>query len=67
MLGIVRYVTNPFLYSHGKWLLKFKHTHLNAFFQNKDICNSFPTLVIDMFVNPILILCSSSNVNLIFL
>ena len=57
-------VTNPFV--DGKWLAKFKYTTLNVFFRNIDVCNSFPTLVTDMSKTTILLLCSSSNVNLIF-
>ena len=56
----------PFFYSDGKWVLRFKYTPLNVLFQNKDVCNLFPTLVIDISRNVLLLLCSSSNVNLIF-
>ena len=61
-----RVCNKPFLYSDGTWLIKFKYTPLNVFFQKKEVFNLFPTLVVVMFRSAILLLCSSSNMNLIF-
>ena len=48
----------PFLYIFGRWLLKLRYTPLNVFLRNNDVCNSFPTLDIEMSRNDILLSCS---------